>query len=471
VTDPGRSGQWPQQGHSQPSGFPYGPPPQYPTPGQQPFQPQQGHQWQPGAFAPPQSPQPPPSRTGSRRGLVIGLVVALVALVGGGATWLALSQSDSVTAGAATPTEAARNLAGSFGNGDVAGLLGTLAPAEAALFTDALEEATGELKRLQILDQDANPDALSGVQVQAAGLTFDEAGAERINDHLTITKLTGGKLTVTADLSRIPLAEDFVDAALSRQQRQELEQGPQMSTIDIGEQVRTTGEAIRIATVQVEGQWYPSLLYTVADYALKDSGRRWPDQSIPAVGAASPKEAVRQLAQAAMDADIRRVIELLPPDEMGVLHDAGPALLEAVGGDAEPTGFRIDALETENSEVAGGTRATITSLSVSDPAGEAFTLTKDGDCYRVSLQGRSRQLCADQVATMIEQEEGAIPPGAKQVVTNLMGGLLQQGVGVVTTEVDGKHYVSIVRTWTELSLTVLRSMRPEDVQTILRMAG
>ncbi|SFQ56495.1 hypothetical protein SAMN05421810_109242 [Amycolatopsis arida] len=505
MTQPGPDGQWaqhggPQQGWpppqhpGQPSpqhSYPQHPYPQHPYPQSQypqsqypgqpdpqqsypaPGTPAQGH---PQAF--PQAawdahgtpPQEPPRR--SRRGLVIGLVVALVVAIGGGATWFALAQRGSAAAGAATPTEAVQNLADSLGTGDVVGLLGTLAPAEAALFTDPLEETTRELKRLRILDESADPTALSGVELKPENLAFDAAQEERVNDHVTITKLTGGTFTVTADLSKVPLADAFLDAMLSRSERRELEQGPQTETVDIAEVVREIGEPIRIATVNVDGAWYPSLLYTIADYALRAQGEAWPRQSIPAGGADSPNEAVRQLVQAALDADVRRVIELLPPDEMGVLHDAGPAILESLGTDLEPSGVDVTRLETQPTQVNGGTRATVTALELTHTArGETMSLVRESDCYRMAMGARTEQLCANELAGIVEEEaDSGVPPEARQALRSLGTGLLQQGLGVVTTEVDGKHYVSPFRTFTEVNLTVLRSLRPEDVAALLKIA-
>lgn len=455
---PPQDGQWPSQQNQYPQQ-------QYPQGGY----PQQYPQ---GQYGPPQQPwgptQPPPfppqQPKRGRRGLIIGLVAALVVLLGGGGTWFALSQRDSVASGAATPTEAARNLATALSGNDVVGIVGALAPAEAKLLTEPIGQTTAELKRLGILDPAANPQALTGLQVRAENLTFDEAAAEQVNDHLTITKLTAGTVTVTADPSKLPLSEKLRESMPAGE-------GPQTDTIDIAEQVRDTGEPIRIATVKVDGDWYPSLFYTVADYALRDEHEPWPSTSIPARGASSPNEAVKQLVQAALDADVTRVIELLPPDEMAVLHDAGPALVAAARQDAEPSGAKLLDLQTQTAAVPGGTRATITSVRIQGPDGETYSVTKQGDCYEATGEGRTQQLCADFLTDNIENELGSsVPDEVRQVLQHLSSGILGQGLGVITTEVAGQHYVSPVRTLNELGLTVLRSLQPEDITALLRLA-
>lgn len=408
-----------------------------------------------------------PGAAKPKKGLIIGLVIALVVAVGGGVTWFALAQSSS--GGADTPTLAAQNLANTISSGDVVGLLGTLAPAEASLFTDPIEEAAAELKRLEIIRPEADPKALSGMEIKTEGLVFDESQQQQVNDHLTITKLTGGKITVTADFTKIPLTKDFLDAALDAD---DVPSGPETETIDIAEEVRKNkGEPVRIATVKVDDAWYPSLLYTIADYALLEEKTEWPAQGIAANGAGSSNDAVKELLQAALDADIKRVIELLPPDEMGALQDAGPAILEAAGKE-KPSGAKVLKLETESSSVGGGTRATLTSLELQGPDGEDFKLSKDNDCYSVTMEGRTERMCASELADLIESEaDGSMPPAVKQALTSLGTGILKQGVGVITTEVSGKHYVSPIRTFNEQGMTILRSLQPEDIKALLELAN
>lgn len=70
-----------------------------------------------------------------------------------------------------------------------------------------------------------------------------------------------------------------------------------------------------------------------------------------------------ELVKAITKTDVARVIELLPPDEMSVMHDVGPALVEAAGS-AEGMPAELVNLETTTSEVRGGTRATLTKLEL-----------------------------------------------------------------------------------------------------------
>ena len=60
-------------------------------------------------------------------------------------------------------------------------------------------------------------------------------------------------------------------------------------------------------------------------------------------------------------------------------------------------------------------------------------------------------------------------PDLKQALTNLASGLMKN-TGVVATEVDGKWYVSPLRTYTELGLSAISDLTPEDVIALVTQA-
>lgn len=399
-----------QQGYPQQGGYPQG----YPQDPTQGF-PQQGY---------PQ-PQPPKKKTG----LLVGVLVAVVALVAGGLVYfLAIRQSDAVSEGAPTPTAAAENLINKISSGDVAGLFTVLPPAEAALLRDTNTQMANELKRLGVYKSDADPNKISGLK--ATGLKFDESKKQAVNDHLEINMLTEGKVEITSDMRNL-LSEKFLDEVLPNGGGV----SGQTQTIDIAKVVKQNKQPIRIATVKVGDQWHPSLFYTIADYALLDGKKKWPATSVPANGASSPDEAVKQFADAALDARIERLIELVPPDEMGALHDAGPALLTAIG-DLEPTGAKIDKLETETKDTTGGTKVILKSVTLT-VNGEQGTISREGDCYEVKApNGEVNRFCASDAAKSIGSSR--MPKGAMAALTHITESVFKEGVGVVTTKVDGK---------------------------------
>ncbi|GLZ31527.1 hypothetical protein Lesp02_37150 [Lentzea sp. NBRC 105346] len=483
-----QGGGYPQQGGFQQGGYPQqqpgypqtGPQPQqggYPQTGPQPQQggyPQTGPQGFPQQGGYPQTgPQPqwgqqppfggePPKK--KRTGLVITVLVAVLLLVGGGVTYFAFLRSSTTAAsGQDTPKLAAEKLITSLGSGDIIGVMNGLAPAEAKLSKDYTEAVVNEAKRLEILKKDADPNKVSGIEFKSEGITFDEAGAEKINDKLTINKLTGGKITITSDASKIPLTDKIVKALGAK-----LESGAKTETVDITEEVKKRGKPIGIATINVDGEWYPSAFYTIANIALEEEKLKWPAQGIAPEGAASAQDAAKAIVTAGMDADLKKVIALLPPDEMGVLQAVGPVLLEQAGSQ-KPTGAKLDALETDVKDVTGGKQVTIRKLTVTAD-GEKVDISRTGDCYTVEAQGQQQKLCADELAQLVQQQGGKnIPPAAVDVIARVGGQIMKDGVGVVATEVDGKWYVSPIRTYYELALTLFRGLEPKDVDALLEL--
>lgn len=464
----------PQQGYPQPGQYqpgyqpgpaqpgygqqqPYGQPQGYPQPGGPGGPPSGGFPQQPYGYGPP--PQPPKKAS---KGLIIGVVAAVIAVgAGAGATVWALNRG-TVQAGAENPTLAAQSLVTAIGNGDVAGLLGGLVPAEAEVLVDLNSDLTEEFKRLKIYKQDADPNKLPGLEIKTRDLKFDEGAAEQINDHLTITKLVSGTVVLDSDATKLPLTEEFLEKAFPGG----LEAESQHEEIDIAKEIAENGgDPIRIATVKHDGEWYPSLFYTVADYALAEEKKEWPKEPIANNGANSPKAAVQSMIEAAIAQDLTRVIELLPPDEMGVLHDVGPMIVDAAGhGEAQD--ITITSFQVEEQDVTGGTKVVLQEIGL-EAEGEQVKVRRDGDCYQVEAGGEQERLCASEIAE--EMGDSKMSSDAKRAMEHLASGLLRNS-GVVTTEFDGKHYVSPLRTVTDLGLTVVKSLEPEDVLALIELA-
>src|SRR5699024_8251289 len=334
--------------------------------------------------APPQEP-----RNRGKRWLVVAAVVAVVALVGGGGTWFAVSQLQS--SGADSPTAAAEMLVSSVEDGDLVGALETLPPAEAELVVDTVKNYTSELGRLGLFESGTDADRLGdSVKVELSNLSFDESAQEQINDHLTIVPLTEGKLTFTAEPQDLPFTDEVVAAIPDRQRQEEAE----TATVDAAE-LRRDGTPIRVATVKVDGGWHPSMMYTIADYALRSSGQSWPEEPIPARGADSPEAALKEFVRASVSQDVTRAVELLAPDTMGAYHDVGRVLVDQVSTTSAPNVKIVD-IGTETSDASAGTRVEIVSLKLRAPSGIAFTIRRDGACYHVEARNDEQRVCADE---------------------------------------------------------------------------
>jgi hypothetical protein len=479
------AGGWPQQPPPQqpPPGRPQFPPPQYqqpyggqPNPGQpypgqpypgQPYGAQPGQPPYPTMQYPigqgPYGPQPAQPKR-KRTGLVVGVIVAVVVLAAGGlGTYFAFGRSSA--AGSASPQDAATKLVSDVSNDDVIGLLGDLPPAESSLFRDASQGAADQFERLGILKSNDLKSATGGVTIKATGIQF--ASPVRINSHLAITNLVAGKITAGSNVASNYYTDTFLHQAFPHGLPK-----TQPQTLNIGDAVRELGHPIRIATVQVDGKWYPSLFYSIADAGLQAAHENWPSTPIPAVGAASADDAVRQFVQAALNSDVRGVIERTSPDEMAALHDAGQVLVDAARG-GSPSGLRITSATFTDREVAGGTDAVLHGMTLAGN-GDRITVTQAGGCYTLdgAQPGEHERFCASDLTKELESgdTEEFLPPALTNLLQDMVTGVMRNGVGVVATQVDDQWYVSPGRTFSQLALDLYGSISPSDFASLMQLA-
>lgn len=470
-------GAWP------PPQQPYGPPPEHgqqppayqpppPPPGQPPQygqpaygQPQYGQPQygQPQYGQPQYGPNeplplvPPPGR--KHRGKIVAAAAAVVVIGGGVATYAAVSSSNAA-GGSGDPKSAVKTLVDDLNDSDLVGLLDDLPPGERDAINKPFQKVVKQLKRNDVLRPDADLNKVGGVQVRASDLTFAGETID-VNDHVRIVQLTGGKIAFNADLRKAPVTKDFLDAiGASRTTASQ--------TVDIAQQAKENGRPLRIATQKVDGKWYPSLLYTIADNATTSSGLQAPSAAdrIPARGASSPDAAVESFVTALLDADVERAAELLSPEELAVVHDYGKLILDRLH--YEPTGAKIRKLDLKDSDGSGGTRVTLRSIELTLREGDAIKVSLDGDCATVTVQGDTRRMCAGQLMNQLAGLGQSATPAQQQALTHLFSGL-SDAVGLVTTKVDGKWYVNPVRSYFEMADAMLSGLRGNDMQEIMKL--
>jgi hypothetical protein len=466
-----------QQGYGQQGTNPYAAPqgpPGYPQPGYvrpgygDPSYGQQGYAQQaPGQQGPqpgwdPSGGYPPPpggpAQTGQPRRkrwpLITAIVAVIVLLAGGGTAWYLLGNAG----GAGSPNDAVTTLAADLEAKNYLKAYSRINPSEAELLADMGDVLTTELQRLDVLKPDASAQAgLDSATV--TGLRFDEAGQENVRDNVAITKLVAGTITTNQDPNTLPFTDSFKARAFPNGIPTS---GP--TTVDIAQEVANQGEPIRVATVKVDGEWYVSGFYTLADYALKDAGTPWPTTSIGAAGAGSAQAALRDALQAGFDSNVQRLVELSSPTEMAVLHDAGPALVDAAR-DSTPSGLRIVDLQTTQEDVRGSTGLGLRSAVV-EQNGQRITITRDGDCVTVGgIEGSpATPFCANDLASNLGSQIGN-DPTLTRLVPKLVTAALD--VKVVMVQEDGAWFVSPGRTLVGVYGDLLGALAPEDVAALV----
>lgn len=438
-------------------------PPHYPMPGD-PQDVQQG-QWENlGAET-----SPTPSRPRGRGRLVA--VAAVVAVLAAGGIATAIAVSDTNTHGAGSPRAAIQQIVDDINASDLAGVLDDLAPAERTAVADPVLKAVGELKRIHVLQATADPKKVDAVHTSIAHLTF--APNIQVNDHVQIVQITGGTVSIAADLSKIPFTKDLVNALFPNGQPT----GSASSTLDIASAVQSNdGKPFRFAAQKVGGRWYPSLFYTIADNATVDSGLGSPTAAdrIPAVGANSPSDAVKQLADALLGGNLTRAIQLAAPDELAALHDYGGLVLRAVGSTYKAAPVHIDDLQLTSATGTGSVqRLVLKSLALTTNDGKKISVLVAGSCVSVTVNGNEQRICASQTSSqinsLVENLTGKPITAAQRTAFEHLFGSTTQAGGIVVRQTDGKWFVAPVQTVFEAATSILSRMQGDDVIELIRL--
>ncbi len=447
------------------------PPPAGPQPGGYP--PPPGDQWNPVSVT-----QPGPEQPKNRTPVIITAIAVVVALLAGAAVWFfAIRDTNDTADGHGTPQQAVDTVFRTLSQSDPIGLADQLDPAEAALFTDLSGDMIKELQRLEVLSSAASVDSMTGTQITVEDLTYGQTIT--VNDHVNIVELTGGRVTLNSDPANIPLTDTF-----QSEFAQELaEAQPQSETVNIADAVADNGGPIRVATVKRGNDWYVSLFYTIADTWAQESGAGNPTSAdvIPAAGADSPEEAVQQLYTAAMDGNLESVIAVLPPDEMAVLHDYGKLILRSSDaddlsgelGDAEQDlGFRIDDIQFTKTDVTGGTKVSLASATISaDGQTARITVNQAAGSVKLETDGQSAvTLDATTIDSYLGEFAGQedIDPQLLDIIKREFKQLIN--LGVVTVQVGDDWYVSPIRSFGDVFLSLMRGLEPADVQYLISLA-
>lgn len=464
--------------YGQPAPSPYGQPAtqaygQQPPPGY--GYPQPGYSGQPPLNPPtgmPSGMQPPAKK--NRGAMVITVVAVVVALVAGGGFYYFAHRDTKSAGGQASPQEAVNAMLVSLSQKDPVGVADQLDPAEASLFADLNGELLTQLKRLEIVTPSASATSLSGSKVTMTGLTYG-SDPDQINDHETVVKLTGGTVTVATDVAQLPITDKIKTAAGTALARIE----PKSQTYDIADEVKKLGHPIRIATVNRNGKWYPSLFYTAADYWAQEAkvGNPTAADAIPAVGASSPEEAMNDLLTYSTSGQYDKIIALLPPQEMGVMHDYGKLITGKI-----PAANRsaINSVKFSNeswntSDVAGGKLVSLRTITVST-GDQKVTVARDATAgsLTVTVPGQPAiSLDKDTIGSYLAKAmgSGSSSPMDPQLV-KIVGQEFQQviGVGVVMTQDGGSWYASPVRSYAEIFVSLMKGLQPSDIDYFISLA-
>jgi len=390
--------------------------------------------------------------------MIVALAVGIIAVLAGAA--FAVSQ----LAGESTsPEKAVEKLFRAVADEDALGVLEALPPSERDVLEGPLQDIVNELKRLDVLAGNADLENLAGVEAEVEGL---ELSSQRIRDGLAEVRIDGGTITTSADPSQLPLG-GFVRDVAGDELRQAQPSGPEE------EDLRSDSPDDLIVAVREDGRWFVSLWYTVAELGRRDSGAPLPDpaQRVNANGAGSAEAAVDNFVRAAVRLDLRRMMELLPPDEARALHDYAPLFLD----DAEDAGaeFRrsvdLDITQLDLRTTGQDDDRTLVQIERLGFNGvvreENLRITyRDGCATLAPLTGRGQRerFCPGDFAEAPELFERFLGEG----VDTPQFDVGQPELGFATVERDGKWYVSPTRTVLDNVTATLKVLDRDDLRAL-----
>jgi hypothetical protein len=401
--------------------------------------------------------QEQPSR--SRTKLIVG-VVGAVALVGAG-VFAVMQLSDGDSGGAASPEEATRALFSALDEEDALGVIDVLLPGERDTLRDPAVQLFEELERLEVLSADADPSEISGVDLS---FEIDDVTAEPTNVDDIVNVAVGGNASVTVDGEQLPIGDliltnvDVDRASLDVDERDDL--------------------SVNLATVEEDGRWYVSLLYTSAEGIRQLAMGEGQPMDIPAeglapVGGDTPEDAFDNVLDAIEKLDASAMIASLNPDEFQALQRYAPLFLDDVQkalDDVEGVEISID---DPVYEVQGGGDRRALSIAelhaeVTVPDQPPVTIDFADGCLVVTGGGDKVDSCeAGSLAPQLDEllEDAQPVQDFLDLLTSAFDDY--ENVGVVVERVDGAWYVSPLATLTDQLFAATGALDSAEIQELI----
>jgi hypothetical protein len=383
-----------------------------------------------------------PDAPGTKRRMAIGLAVVVV-LIAGTFALVNLAGADENS-----PTDPVREMIEAAEARDIIGILEQIDPGERDAVRGPLEDMVDELNRLDVFE-DASLEEFTGYELEVEDLELE---ATEVRDGLQAVRITSGTSTQRFNADDLPLG-GFV-----RDLTDDLD-NPSEGTSELAEE---DDDEAPIVVVERGGRWYVSFGYSIAEGARRADGRSIEElgDGVEPDGADSAEDAVREFMLAAADLDPRRLIELLPPDELGAVQDyAGMFIEEAEGlGAFARRAVKLDISTLELDADTDGDHALVKVEELEFTAkGDGFAVSFRDGCFSYEVPGME----PDEVCKGDEPTE-ALPFGDLEL-PDFSFVEKRLDVGFVATRVDGKWFVSPVRTVLENFVAALRLVEPGDL--------
>ena len=438
------------------------------------------------------APSERPRRLSPRSAMVVVGAVALLA-ASSFAVW-ALTRPD----GADSPEAAVRSMFSAIDHEDALGVIESLPPGERKVLRDPLVDTNKELHRLGVL-KSFSLDNIPGADLQVKDLKL---ATTDLGDGVTAVEVTGGTISGKSIPKDIPLGDPL---------KKILEDNG--DTVDFKESTFSedlSQSHLKLVTIKEDGGWHVSLAYSVAEAIRANEANDGDPAPVPnfghgitPVGADTPDGAVHDLADAAVARDAAKAVALTDPQEMRALYDYAPLLLPKVARSSQQAAqdnqsvITVSKLDTTVEGDGPIRRVRITGFDVSVKDTSSSThVTFDGRCYdvtstatststfvyaRSSISGitsdpsapstprtmpqmtpktetHTEHHCAGDTATA---NDGSTSPFG---TLGMFGSSAGEPFAITVTQVDGRWYVSPVRTVLDSLVEGLRRLQPSDLE-------
>lgn len=344
--------------------------------------------------APTRLPRSSPARRPSAK--VIGGIAGTVLALGIGG--VAAVQLVGGSGGADNPEQAVTELAAAISAQDPLAIADLLNPHE----TEGLDEVVGALRE-RLADEDLT--SKEGRLTEAASLQIDnlDLSTSKVGEGIAKVRVNGAGVTAAYDPSEVP-ASLVPDNGVG--------EADSWSGDIATEYEESTGFAISLTTVEVDGRWYVSPLATMLDLQV-DNYRLWydglsspdydayatTDEVEPVVGE-SVQEAVANTVNAATSQSLDDLMATLPAGQAAVLRPYLPVLQSVLRTEGASFEVTLDEIEGEESDEGDLRRLVIDRANVSaygseDDDGGSAVAYLEGSCVGYQSDYDEESTCLD----------------------------------------------------------------------------
>ena len=398
-------------------------------------------------------------------GVVIAGVVGGAAIAAGAVFGITRLTSDDNSGGAASPEEAGLALLTALENEDVLGMIDVLLPGERETLREPVTDLTAELQRLEVLSDEADLSAVSGVDI-VLETEAARADATNVDDIVNVDITASGSGRV--DGEELPIGDlilDNVDTDLS-------ELDSQGSAEEGEDELR-----FRLTAVEEDGRWYLSLFHSLAETIRAEASEPVdiPSEGIPPVGGDSPEDAVDAFLAGVETLDVETMIATLNPNEFQALQRYAPTFLDDAQAQLDEavadSEVSVTIADPEYSvSGSGDTRSLSIDYFRVDVVAEGETVTtefEDG-CWTATGDGQEVNTCdlAGEMPSLDEMFEDAEP--VRELLATLEETFADyENPGFIVKQVDGQWYLSPFATGSEQMLAALRALDRDEIDRII----